>query len=188
LEGIVKIKRGFLPELSVQQILDCSGSSGNQGCRGGFMDNSFNYLKTHKLQSHADYPYKSTTGSCKDKSGNGIVSTSGYVKLPAKDPDALLKAVAQQPVSVAVASSTSAMFFYKGGIISGSKCDGAVNHAVLAIGYGHDAATGMDYWIVKNSWGSSWGENGFFRVQRTTARNSGVCGILSQYSVYPTIN
>jgi KDEL-tailed cysteine endopeptidase len=152
------------------------------------MDNAFSYLKTHKLQSHSEYPYKSSSGSCKDKSGNGIVSTSGYVKLPAKDPDALLKAVAKQPVSVAVASSTSAMFFYKGGIISGSKCDGVVNHAVLAIGYGHDAATGMDYWIVKNSWGSSWGENGFFRVQRTTARNSGVCGILSQYSVYPTIN
>lgn len=117
-----------------------------------------------------------------------MISTTGFVKLPAQDPDALLRAVAQQPVSVAVASSTSAMFFYKGGIISGSKCDGAVNHAVLAVGYGTDASTGMDYWIVKNSWGASWGENGFFRVQRTTNRDKGVCGILSPYSVYPTID
>ena len=96
-----------------------------------------------------------------------------------------MNAVAKQPVAVAVNSRSSDFFFYKSGIISSSKCGTQVNHAVLLIGYGSEG--GQDYWILKNSFGASWGEMGFFRILRTNENNSGVCGILSTHSSYPTV-
>ena len=90
-----------------------------------------------------------------------------------------MAAVAKQPVAIAVNSRSSDFFFYKSGVISSEKCGTQVNHAVLLIGYGTDSATKTDFWLVKNSWGTSWGEKGFFRVKRSSDKGAGICGILS---------
>jgi C1A family cysteine protease len=88
-----------------------------------------------------------------------------------------------------VNSRSSDFFFYKSGVITSDKCGTVVNHAVLLIGYGTDAASKTDYWLVKNSWGSSWGEKGFFKVKRTMQSGvPGICGILSDHSSYPVVD
>lgn len=110
---------------------------------------------------------------------------TSYVQIPEKDPQALMAAVAKQPVAVAVNSRSSDFFFYKSGIISSTKCGTEVNHAVLLIGYGSEG--GQDYWLLKNSFGASWGEKGFFKILRTNEKNLGVCGILSSHSSYPNV-
>ena len=102
-----------------------------------------------------------------------------------KNPGALLAAVAQQPVSVAVAATTSTFVYYRGGVISSTACGTSLNHGVTVIGYGTDSALG-DYWLVKNSWGTWWGEKGYFRVKRDNNAGPGICGILLMPS-YPTI-
>lgn len=104
------------------------------------------------------------------------------VQLPAGNLQAMMQAVSQQPVAVAIASSSRDMFFYKSGIISSATCGTNVNHAVLMIGYGTDQNT--DYWLLKNSWGASWGERGFFRIKRDSTN---MCGVLSKYSSYPVV-
>jgi KDEL-tailed cysteine endopeptidase len=93
--------------------------------------------------------------------------------------------VAKQPISVAVSHTANAFRFYRSGVIS-SGCGTYRTHAILLIGYGKDATTGMDYWLAKNSWGTGWGEQGFVRIQRTMSYNVGVCGILSMSS-YPKL-
>jgi C1A family cysteine protease len=89
-------------------------------------------------------------------------------------------------VAVAVNSRSSDFFFYRSGIISSPKCGTEVNHAVLLIGYGTD--NGEDYWLLKNSFGASWGEKGYFKILRTKEKGvAGICGILSPHSSYPNV-
>ena len=114
------------------------------------------------------YPYTGSQGACKYDVSKGITNVASYTNLPKWDPVALQNAVAQQPVGVAVAASSSDMFFYKSGIISSATCGTSVNHAVLAIGYGTDPVSGKDYWLVKNSWGTTWGDQGYFKVLKSS--------------------
>lgn len=151
------------------------------------MTRSFEYLKTSKIMQASVYPYTATLGSCKYNPSQGIASTTSYVNLPKWSPSALMTAVAQQPTTVAVNSNSAEIFFYRGGIIVPSRCTSSVNHAVLAVGYGHDNATGLDYWIIKNSKGPTWGEGGYFRIKRTTGNDAGPCGLYSSLSAYPII-
>lgn len=95
-----------------------------------------------------------------------------------------MNALAVQPVSVAVAASSSAFMMYKGGILNSSSCGTALNHGVTAVGYG--SQNGQNYWIVKNSWGAGWGESGYIRIANDGQTGKGMCGILSMMSV-PTI-
>lgn len=107
--------------------------------------------------------------------------------VPKHDPKAMMEAVAKQPVAIAIKADSPSMFFYKGGIITDTSCSAAVNHAVVIVGYGTDAATGKDYWLIKNTWGAGWGEKGFFKILRTTQKGPGICGILSEHSTYPIL-
>jgi len=91
-------------------------------------------------------------------------------------------AVAQGPVSVAIEADTSVFQFYNGGIIKSKACGTDLDHAVLVTGYGTE--NGVDYWILKNSWGPRWGEKGFFRIVRTADKTDGICGLLAE-PVYP---
>ncbi len=148
------------------------------------MTNSYDYLKDHKLQTWDSYPFTGKTGTCNYKASSGITTVKSYTKVKGMDPDAMMAAVSKQPVSVAVSSTSSGFFFYGSGVID-SDCNQNVNHAVLMIGYGTE--NGQDYWLLKNSWGTSWGEKGFFKVLRTNQKGAGLCGVLSNLSSYPNV-
>jgi len=179
IEGAHAIKTGSLVSLSEQQLVDCAGSYGNEGCSGGLMDQGFEYVIGNKgLCAEAAYPYKAADGSCK-RTCEKVVTITGYKDVPANDEAALLAAVAGQPVSVAIEADTEVFQFYSGGVLDSAACGTNLDHGVLVVGYGTDA--GKDYWIVKNSWGASWGENGYIRL----ARNKNTCGI-SLVASYPT--
>ena len=150
------------------------------------MTTSFNYLKTSKSVTRASYAYTGVRGTCKYNAANGVVSTIGYTNVAAGNPAAHIAALQTQPISVAVAASSSVYQLYKSGIISSTSCGTSLNHAVNLVGYGVDSATGTLYWIVRNSWGTNWGEAGYFRVLRSTTSGNGICGLLS-LSSFPLI-
>lgn len=96
----------------------------------------------------------------------------------------MLNAVAKQPVSIAVYASSAAFLAYKSGVMDSPSCSTRVNHAVTLVGYGSE--NGKDYWIVKNSWGASWGEKGYIRIKRDMTSGPGICGMYKLNS-YPTL-
>jgi C1A family cysteine protease len=185
-EGITEISTGKLVSLSEQQLVDCSGSFGNQGCNGGLMDNAFRYIISNKgLCSEAAYPYEGADGTCKSSSCQSVATISGYKDVPQDSDQALMSAVAQQPVSVAVEADQSSFQFYSGGVLTSNDCGTNLDHGVLVVGYGSDQ--GSDYYKVKNSWGASWGSKGYILLGRGSSYNNGQgqCGVLMQPS-YPT--
>ncbi|EEF38907.1 senescence-specific cysteine protease SAG39 [Ricinus communis] len=184
MEGITKLSTGKLISLSEQELVDCDTSGEDQGCEGGLMDDAFEFIKQNGgLTTEANYPYQGTDGTCNtNKAGNDAAKITGYEDVPANSEDALLKAVASQPVSVAIDASGSAFQFYSGGVFTGD-CGTELDHGVTAVGYG--TSDGTKYWLVKNSWGTSWGEDGYIRMERDIEAKEGLCGIAMQSS-YPT--
>ena len=132
----------------------------------------YKYLKDKGGMKSNDYSYVGVDQPCKEKEGQFVASVLKFVELPAQDPIALKNAVAQNVVSVAVDART--WFSYVGGIIK-SNCENKLNHGVAVVGYGVEG--GDKYWIIKNSWGSTWGEKGYLRVLDTGKMDDGVCGI-----------
>lgn len=185
MEGAYAIKYGNLPSFSEQQLVSCAPSP-NEGCNGGWMDDAFVWAKSNGgLASEADYPYVSGTSQKSEScvSGKTPVSNSapsGYVDVQAGDVNALMSAVAQQPVAIAIQANQLAFQTYKSGILTG-KCGQNLDHGVLVVGYGTE--NGVDYWKVKNSWGPSWGEGGYIRILRSS---DDLCGVLDAAS-YPTL-
>jgi hypothetical protein len=175
MEGAWAIKHNQLFNLSEQELVDCSVPQGNQGCNGGLMDQAFQYVVANKgLATDAEYPY-SATGPNACKSETSVMTISGFKDVPANSETALLSAIVQQPVSVAVEADQSVFQFYSGGVMT-SACGTALDHGVLAVGYGTIA--GQDYYKVKNSWGADWGANGYILLGRGSAFGStGQCGI-----------
>ncbi|KAI9071801.1 hypothetical protein K1719_046233 [Acacia pycnantha] len=182
-EGITKLSTGKLISLSEQELVDCD-TGVDQGCEGGLMDDAFKFIiKNNGINSEADYPYKGVDGTCNaHEEGNHVASIKGYEDVPANSEQALQKAVVNQPVSVAIDASGSDFQFYKSGIFTGS-CGTELDHGVTAIGYG--VSDNTEYWLVKNSWGTEWGEEGYIRMQRNVDAQEGLCGIAMQAS-YPT--
>ncbi|KAL7190955.1 hypothetical protein ACSBR2_023095 [Camellia fascicularis] len=183
-EGINKIVTGDLISLSEQELVDCDKSY-NEGCDGGLMDYAFEFIVNNGgIDSEEDYPYKARDGTCDQYRRNTkVVTIDDYEDVPENNEKALQKAVANQPVSVAIEAGGMAFQFYDSGIFSG-KCGTALDHGVTAVGYG--AENGVNYWIVKNSWGASWGESGYIRMERN-AGYTGKCGIAMEAS-YPIKN
>ncbi|KAJ4717005.1 Cysteine proteinase [Melia azedarach] len=190
-EGINQIVTGNLTSLSEQQLLDCD-TINNFGCVGGVTNYAFEYIASNGLQTEQDYPFisfdeDSPAESCKLKTGD-VVRISGHEMVPENDEESLLKALANQPVSVAIEASSKDFQHYKGGIFNGS-CGIYANHAVTAVGYGSEAGEAdSDYIIVKNSWGSKWGEGGYVRIKRNTGQPRGLCAInyLASYPILKT--
>nr|GMC57687.1 cysteine proteinase COT44-like [Ipomoea batatas] len=174
---------GELVTLSEQELVDCDRSY-NEGCNGGLMDYAFQFIISNGgIDTEAHYPYKGSDGVCDSKNAK-TVTIDGYEDVPQNE-NALKKAVAHQPVSIAIEASGRAFQFYSSGIFTG-KCGTELDHAVVVVGYGSE--NGSDYWIVKNSWGSSWGEGGYVRMERNVGgTHSGKCGITMEAS-YPIKN
>jgi xylem cysteine proteinase len=187
-EGAWFLHTGDLVSLSEQQLVDCSGPEGNQGCNGGMMDQAFEYIiKNGGLCSEAAYPYISASGTSNSTCHvcEAIAHISSYVDVQPKNETALMAAVAQQPVSVAVEADGLDWQFYMGGVVTDA-CGTNLDHGVLVVGYGTDAVAG-DYWTIKNSWGPTWGEQGYIRLGRGSKfAPAGECGILSDPS-YPVV-
>jgi len=168
LEGFHFLKTGTLTSYSEQQLVDCSGDFGNQGCNGGLMDQAFQYVEKNGITTEDKYQYVAYDESCKTTSGEYKITQ--YQDVPQGDANALVTAVNQQPISVAVDAEN--WQFYSGGVFS--DCSDNLDHGVLLVGYTADAL------LVKNSWGASWGENGYIRLAK-----GNTCGIANAAS-YPT--
>jgi len=190
-EGIHQIRTGKLLSFSEQELVSCAGSYGNSGCNGGLMTNGFEFVSSKGDSSESTYPYTSSGGtapscsSTKESTADGIAGgvITGYKEVTANSESALKAAVAVQPVSVAIEADQSAFQFYSGGVFD-EACGSSVDHGVLLVGYGTDS--GSDYWKVKNSWGTTWGEAGYIRMARNVVSSKGQCGIASMAS-YPTM-
>ena len=184
MEGAWAIKNNNLYNLSEQMLMDCSNLYGNKGCQGGLMDNAFKYvIDNDGLCTEDEYPYKEKEGMCKSRLCRKEVKISDYSDVTPNDEKILKRAVAQQPISVAIQANLSSFHFYKSGIYQDDDCGDQLDHGVLIVGYGTDKQMGLDYWIVKNSWSPQWGEDGYIRILRNYNKSdSGMCGIAVQPS------
>ena len=176
LEGGNFVHSGELVSLSEQQLVDCDMRS--SGCNGGLMEYAFEYVSSNGLCKEEDYPYEGVDGECRSSQCESAVSIAGYENVPENDGEALKRAVSQAPVSVAIEADSTVFQLYTGGVIDSELCGTSLNHGVLVVGYEED------YWIVKNSWGPEWGEEGYVRI-RFEEEGPGICGINKDAS-YPT--
>lgn len=185
LEGQHFKKTGKLVSLSEQQLIDCSGKDGNDGCGGGLMDNAFLYVKENDgLDTETSYPYTAEDGACRFYNDTIGTSDTGCMDVDSGNESALMAAVASVgPVSVAIDASSFQFQFYESGIYYDSWCSpSALDHGVLVVGYG-TTKKHKDYWIVKNSWGKDWGMKGYILMARNRNNN---CGIATAAS-YPIV-
>ncbi|KAI4298220.1 hypothetical protein L6164_031804 [Bauhinia variegata] len=184
IEAINAIVTGNLVRLSEQALVDCDPFS--NGCEGGWVDRAFEWvINNGGTYTEATYPYAKKNLHCQaTKQGKKkAVTIDGYVRV-APSEDALLCASIKQPVTVYLDSTD--ILFYKEGIYDGAKCSNDpyhVDHAVLIVGY--DSKDDQDYWIIKNSWGEDWGENGYIRIKRNIGIPNGLCAI-NAWNYYPT--
>jgi len=183
MESATFLAKGSLPSLSEQQLVDCV--TADAGCNGGLMDDAFAYVIANGgITSEALYPYTAVTGTCKNPLPASVASISAYTDVTPGSELALETAIVQQPISVAVEADQAAWQSYTGGVVT-SNCGTALDHGVLAVGYATDATAG-DYYLVKNSWGAAWGEQGYIRIGRGASYGAnGLCGIQMDPS-YPT--
>ena len=169
LESLSFISGKGLQSFSEQQLVDCSTAEGNQGCNGGLHENAYAYIESYGITTESTYPYEAVDGTCKISGGAFKISSS--VQVPAGDVDQLASAVVQQPITISVDAENWQM--YSSGVFS--DCGTNLDHEVLLVGYT------ADYWIVKNSWSESWGEEGYIRLAR-----GDTCGIADDAG-YPVL-
>jgi C1A family cysteine protease len=189
LEGAYKIKYGTLISFSEQNLVSCDTI--DSACNGGLMDNAFTWTKSNGgLCTESGYPYTSGTtgqkGTCYTTcTKNTGVAPKSFTDVAKNSDSALMTALVQQPVSVAIQANQPAFQLYKSGVLTGS-CGTNLDHGVLAVGYG-TWTDGTDYYKVKNSWGTSWGMSGYILIQRGNPQRCGECGILCGPPSYPNL-
>ncbi|XP_071526132.1 LOW QUALITY PROTEIN: digestive cysteine proteinase 2-like [Panulirus ornatus] len=185
LEGQHFLKEGKLVSLSEQNLVDCSERFGNFGCAGGLMDQAFQYIKANGgIDTEESYPYEAKNDVCRFNSATSVQQVTGYVDVAHGNETALQIAVSDiGPISVAIDASRPTFHFYHHGVYYDERCSSKrLDHGVLAVGYG-TTAKGGDYWLVKNSWSTTWGHKGYIKMSRNMDNN---CGIATQAS-YPLV-
>jgi C1A family cysteine protease len=194
LEGAYYIKYGNLVSFSEQQLVDCDNLKNggrDHGCNGGLMDNAFTWInKNGGLCSESSYPYSSgttkTSGTC-TKTCSLITGSDvdSFVDVPPKSDNSMMGALANQPISIAIEADQKEFQLYKSGVFNGY-CGTNLDHGVLLVGYG--TLDDEDYYLVKNSWGTTWGSNGYIYLGRGSQYNDGAgqCGLLMEGS-YPVL-
>jgi len=183
IEGAWQIAGHPLVSLSEQNLMDCSVAQGNEGCSGGLMDSAFDYvIANHGLDTEESYPYTAKNGVCKYSAANSAVNVTAYKDVPTKNETVLASFVSNYgPVSVGIDAAHSSFQLYQSGVYSDKACSQTqLDHGVLVVGYGHDDATNSDYWIVKNSWGTVWGQQGYMWMAKDT---NNMCGIATLASI-----
>merc|ERR1712070_341681 len=184
-EGAWQIGSGNLVSVSEQQLVDCATAT-SAGCQGGSMAGAIQYESGTAMATEASYPYTARDGTCKSSFTAAIPQggVTGYKSVGniffGASVSSMQSAIQQQPVSIAIEADQSAFQSYKSGVLS-SGCGTSLDHGVLAVGYGTES--GQDYWLVKNSWGTSWGMDGYIKISSA----SNVCGVLNQ-PVYPQVS
>jgi len=183
LESAYALKNGKIVEFSEQQLVDCD-HNGDMGCNGGLMDNAFGWIENNGgLCTEQDYSYTARTGTCKQTCSvvDGSAPTK-FTDVGHTDND-LMAALAQQPVSVAIEADQQAFQLYHSGVLT-QRCGTNLDHGVLAVGYGEE--NGTKFYKLKNSWGASWGDEGFIKIERGVSQRGGQCGVLLAAS-FPTL-
>uniref|UniRef100_A0A4W3JUD6 Cathepsin L1-like n=1 Tax=Callorhinchus milii TaxID=7868 RepID=A0A4W3JUD6_CALMI len=183
LEGQWFKKTGKLISLSEQYLMDCSQSVGNHGCNGGSNYRSLLFIKEKGINSEESYPYTAKNGVCTSKENESVATCQGVKMIRKNSEKDLAAAVATVgPIAVVFDAGRASFMFYKSGIYYDEACSKTVtDHELLVVGYGTEA--GEPYWIVKNSWGVKWGNNGYFHTAKDKGNN---CGIAS-YALYPVV-
>ena len=176
LEGAHFIATSELLSFSEQQLVDCAYVSyGNYGCNGGLQTNAYNYYEDgNKAELESVYGYKGVKGSCAYKASSATaVTVSDYADVTPDSVPQMKAALAQGPLAVAIEADKMVFQTYKTGVLNSTKCGTNLDHAVLAVGYGTEA--GQDYWLVKNSWNTTWGDQGYIKL--AIVDGDGVCGV-----------
>lgn len=189
IEGAMFLKTGKLVSLSEQNLIDCDYV--DLGCEGGLMDDAFQYDENAGgLCSEADYPYLALQEdycrtNCTDVPGSHVTA---FTDVEPNNVEMLMAAISRQPVSVAIEADTPEFQLYSSGVLDSESCGVELDHAVLAVGYGteEECCNKTDYFLVKNSWGDTWGDEGYVKIARKSIAPEGMCGILGMSS-YPTV-
>lgn len=177
IEGLQWVRNSTVQPLSVQQLIDCSHQFGNEGCFAGTVEHAYQYvIASGGLESLRNYPIRQFAGFCLSSSNKFTSSIRNYTFVPPNDELQLKAAVSRQPVAAMVQANEPMFMFYHSGVIT-TGCGNRPNHAVLVVGFGEEER--VPYWLVKNSWGVNWGEQGFVKLYREDANNNspGMCGI-----------
>eukprot|EP01084_Bolivina_argentea_P302404 521969_1 len=182
LECNYAIKTGTLTSLSEQQIVDCAGGEyGCAGCNGCSNEGCLNYTKAAGgLCTEAEYPYTAKNGKCEASTcGTKYDANTGYHKITSNNEPSFVTAVVSGCVAIGIEADQTAFQSYSSGVLTGT-CGTSIDHGVLIVGYGN--LNGQDYWKVKNSWGKTWGMEGFILICRNCNKNGneGECGILRE--------
>ena len=187
-EGVNAIKTGKLISLSEEELISCS-TNGNMGCNGGLMDNGFEWIVNNRgIDTEDGWEYVAKEQKCGFfRRHHRAVAIDGFKDVPSNDEDSLMKAVSQQPVSVAIEADHQSFQLYAGGVYSAKDCGTELDHGVLLVGYGVDpkSTKHKHFWKIKNSWGPAWGEDGYIRIAKGGSGVEGQCGVAMQPS-YPT--
>nr|ABG73218.1 cathepsin L 2 precursor [Diaprepes abbreviatus] len=174
-------KTNKLISLSEQQLVDCSGRYGNHGCHGGWMHWAFGYIKENGgIDTEQSYPYTAKDGRCAYKPGNKAATVSQVIMVPRGENQLAAKVSSVGPISIA-AEVSHKFQFYHSGVYDEPQCGHSLNHAMLAVGYG--SMGGKNFWLVKNSWGTGWGDQGYIRMAKD---KNNQCGIALMAS-YPGV-
>ena len=180
LEGAWFVKTGELLSFSEKQLVDCVKAC--FGCNGGNQTLAFHYYTSHFPMSEAVYPYQPVGGTCQYDVNNSYqnIQVTGSVQVGQNSIAALQSALASQPIAVSIEADTLVFQSYTSGVLDSAACGTSLDHAVLAVGYGVE--NGLNYWLVKNSWGTSWGDNGYIKL--AAVEGEGICGV-QMVPVYP---